>query len=57
MWGGLKKYVDFVNRRTKKLVLEIGGPKVQKYVNKGTKCAFKPKVNYSRIGTQHCNIN
>jgi hypothetical protein len=43
---GLKKYVDFVNRGTKKLGLEIRGPKVQKYVNRETKSAFKQKKNY-----------
>jgi hypothetical protein len=40
--GGPKNYVDFQNRGTKKLNLEIGGPKVHKYQNRGTKSAFKP---------------
>jgi hypothetical protein len=34
-----KKKVDFVNRGTKKLVLEIRESKVQKYINRGTKNA------------------
>jgi hypothetical protein len=39
---GTKKNVDFDNRGTKKLILKIGGPKVQKYQNRGIKSAFKP---------------
>jgi hypothetical protein len=42
--GGPKKYVDFDNKGAKKLILEIGGPKLQKYQNRGTKSAFKPKL-------------
>jgi hypothetical protein len=44
MRGGLKKYVDFQNSGTKKLSFKIGGPKVQKYQNRGTKSAFKPTI-------------
>jgi hypothetical protein len=44
--GGPKIYVDFHNRGTKKLALEIGGLKVQKYQNRGTKTAFKPNMFY-----------
>jgi UDP-2,3-diacylglucosamine pyrophosphatase LpxH len=47
MRGGLKKYVDFQNRGTKKLSFKIGRPKVQKYQNRVTKSAFKPKI-YNR---------
>jgi hypothetical protein len=42
--GGPKNYVDFQNRGTKKLNLEIGGPKVQQIQNRGIKSAFKPKI-------------
>jgi hypothetical protein len=40
---GTKKNVDFENRGTKMLSFKIGEPKVQKYQNRGTKSAFKPK--------------
>jgi hypothetical protein len=37
--------VDFHNRGTKKLDLEIEELKIQKNQNRGTKSAFKPKIN------------
>jgi hypothetical protein len=32
---------------TKKLNFKIGGPKVQKYQNRGTKSAFKPNFYFN----------
>jgi hypothetical protein len=49
--GGPKNYVDFQNRGTKKLNLEIGGPKVQQIQNRGTKSTFKP-ISFSHFEDQ-----
>ena len=37
---GSENFIDFLNRGIKKLVLEIGGLKVKRYVNREIKSAF-----------------
>lgn len=51
-WQGKKKFTDFLNRGFKKLVLKIGGLKVQKYVNRGIKVHFSQLTIEPNISTK-----
>lgn len=55
-----QKICYFLNRRTEKLDLEIGGLKVQKYVTRGIKIAFKPlkyRANHVFVSHKMIQVN